>query len=111
MLEPQPEPEPEAEVGGSAAATIEAQQRTIAALEAQLQHWEGRSEELRKQNCDWRDHVHPSVAAVLPPDYHPDVHRALLQASGAKAQVVDKILKGFSAHGSWRQHRFLRPPH
>ena len=37
MPEPQAEPEPEAEVGGSAAAaTIEAQQRTIAALEAQL---------------------------------------------------------------------------
>ena len=38
MPEPQPEPEPvaEVEVGASAAATIAAQQRTIAALEAQL---------------------------------------------------------------------------
>ena len=71
-------------------------------LEAKLGFWETRKAALRELNPGWRAKVAkdcPRVAAVLPPEYHPDVHRELLLAAGANPEVVDEILEGFSIRG------------
>ena len=64
-------------------------------LEAKLGYWESRSECLRKGNPNWRDKVPKGVAAVLPPRYHPDVHREMLQAAGDTGTIVNQITEGF----------------
>ena len=68
-------------------------------LEAKLGYWESRSEFLRKTNPDWRDKVPKGVAAVLPPRYHPDVHREMLQAAGDTGTIVNQIAEGFHISG------------
>ena len=71
-------------------------------LQAKLGYWETRNDFLRELHPSWRAKVaaeRPGVAAVLPPDYHSDVHRELLRAAGADPGVVDEILEGFSIRG------------
>ena len=75
-------------------------------LETQLQRWETAAAELRKANPDWRKKCHKTVADVLPSEYHPDVHAAMLDASGADSGIV-KRAPGLH-HGRGRPaHRFL----
>ena len=67
-------------------------------LQAKLGYWQTRNDALRQTNPHWRDAVakdRPGVAAVLPPQYHSDVHREFLRAAGADPGVVDEILEGF----------------
>ena len=72
-------------------------------LEAKLHHWEERSAELRSLNPKCRDGIEPSVAAVLPEKYHPDVHRELLRSSGASDSVVDHIHDPKRFQDEWSQ--------
>ena len=68
-------------------------------LQAKLGYCETRNDSLHELHPNWRATVaedRPGVAAVWPPEYHPDVHRKLLRAAGAGPGAVDEILEGFS---------------
>ena len=80
-------------------------------LQAKLGYWQTRNDALRQANPHWREAVaqdRPGVAAVLPPEYHPDVHRELLRAAGADPGVVDEILEGLLHQGTEFFNWFLR---
>ena len=68
-------------------------------LEGKLGYWESRCDFLRKNNPNWRDEVPKGVAAVLPPRYHPDVHRGMLQAAGDTGDMVNQLKEGFHVSG------------
>ena len=71
-------------------------------LQARIGYWQTRNDSLRELHPNWMASVakeRPGVAEVLPPSYHPDVHRELLRAAGANPDVVDEILMGFAIRG------------
>ena len=76
-------------------------------LETQLKRWEDTAAELRKANPQWRDKCHKAVAAVLPPEYHPDVHAAMLDAAGAESGIVKRALRGSTMAGAGQPTGFF----
>lgn len=60
-------------------------------LEAKLNYWKNHSGFLRAANPNWRSETPKGVAPVLPPKYHPVIHREMLRATGDTGDIVNQI--------------------